>query len=117
MPIGIAEREKYMLPKPRIHFVENFGNVWQLPNSKEWESGYWWRVGKVNADALIDGHIYLHTAQAAPSHHGGIITGYRIHHEGEFMGRYVFRFRPTNQHIGVMGDPGLWSYRYKQMVL
>ncbi len=105
-----------MLPKPRIHFIENFGNVWPLPNSKEWESGYWWRVGRANADALIGGHLYLHSAQTASSHHGGIITGYRIQHDGEFEGRYVFRFRPTNQHIGVMAE-GSWSFRYKQMVL
>lgn len=105
-----------MLPKPRIHFLENLGNIWQLPNSKEWESGYWWRVGKENADALIGGHIYLHATQAAPSHRGGIITGYRIHHEGEFKGRYVFRFLPTKEHIGVTADPGGWAYRYKQLV-
>ena len=105
-----------MLPKPRIHFLENLGNIWQLPNSKEWESGYWWRVGKENADALIGGHIYLHNTQAAPSHHGGIITGYRIHHEGEFKGRYVFRFLPTKEHIGATADPGRWAYRYKQLV-
>lgn len=116
MPIGISEREKYMLPKPRIHFVENFGNVWPLHHSKEWESGYWWRVGKANAEALIGGHIYLHSAQAAPSHQGGKIIGYRIQQGGEFKGRYVFRFRPTNGHLGVMAE-GRWSFRYKQMVL
>ncbi len=117
MPIRIDEREKDMPPTPRIHFVENFGNVWPLPNSKEWESGYWWRVGGANANALIGGHIYLRAAQSAPSHHGGIIKGYRIQQGGEFEGRYVFRFLPTNQHLGVMADPALWSYRYKQLVL
>jgi hypothetical protein len=107
-----------MLPKHRIHFIEKMDHVWQVPNSAEWESGYWWNFGKENAEKLIEerGHIYLHKAQSEPSHHGGVITGYRIQHEGKFKGRFIFRFRPTNEDRGVMAEPDRW-FRYKQLVL
>jgi hypothetical protein len=106
-----------MLPKPRTHFIENFGNVWQCPNSTEFESGYWWRFGRKNADALIGGHIYLHASQSSPSHQGGVVVGYRIQKDGEFKGRYIFRFKPSAQHRGVVAEPGPWIGRYKQVVL
>ncbi len=106
-----------MLPKPRIHFIENLNNFRQLPNSQDWESGFWWRIGKATADALRGGHLYLHASQKTPSHQGGVILDYRIEHEGMYQGRYVFRFRPSSQHRGVLAEAGLWSYRYKQVVL
>jgi hypothetical protein len=106
-----------MLPIPRVHFIETFGNVWQCPDSAAFESGYWWCFGKENAEALIGGHIYLHSSQRSPSHQGGIVLGYRVQHEGEFAGRYIFRFQPSTKHRGVVAEPGRWPGRYKWVVL
>ena len=106
-----------MLPKPRIHFIENFGNVWQCPESTDFESGYWWRFGSANADALIGGNLYLHSSQSSPSHQGGVVVSYRIEQQGEFKGRYIFRFRPSAKHRSVSAEPGRWPGRYKWLVL
>ncbi|MCK9364027.1 MAG: hypothetical protein M0P74_10595 [Syntrophales bacterium] len=79
-----------------IRFLRTFDlkKMDMQPQKEIWESGYWWRVGKTNANALIGGHIYLHSAQTAPSHQDGKITGYRIQHGGQFDGRYIFGFFP-----------------------
>lgn len=108
-----------MPTKPRIHFVETLRRMRALGSgSPEWESGHWWRVGKANADALIGGDIYFHTAQSAPSYAGGIITGYRIEErQGDLKGRYVFTYRPSPEHVGVLAGLDGWAWRYKKLVL
>jgi hypothetical protein len=109
--------EKLGLMRPRIHFVETRGLMQSLgPSSPEWESGYWYRIGKKNADALIGGGIYFHKAQAEPSYCGGIITGYRIEHQGEFRGRYVFTYRPSPKFRGVSACTDGWTFRFKKLV-
>lgn len=106
-----------MLPRPRIHLLDKIGHVWPVANTDDFESGYWWRIGQKNADALVGGHLYLHMAQSETSHHGGVIVGYRIQADGKYAGRYIFRFHPTPEHIGIFAMPGRWLFRYKQLVL
>lgn len=86
------------------------------PTSSEWESGYWYRVGKRTADALIGGGIYFHRSQEESSYCGGLITSYRIEQQGGFKGRYVFRYRPSPEFVGVSADTEGWI-RYKKLVL
>jgi|ERR1043166_1084813 hypothetical protein len=101
---------------PRVHFIENNNRMRPIPNSSEWESGYWYRFGKTNAAALVGGGIYFHTARSEPSYGGGIITAYRIQPTGQFRGRYVFTYRPDPAFVGVFAGSGSWSWRYKKIV-
>jgi hypothetical protein len=101
----------------RVHFVERLGLMWQLaPNSSEWESGYWWRIGLANAEALKGGRIYFHKSQAEPSYCGGIIIGHRIEQGEKYRDRYVFKFRPSGDCKGVSAGPDNW-FRGRKLVL
>jgi hypothetical protein len=103
---------------PRIHLVEK-GNLKLRkslgPTSIEWESGYWWRIGQANANALKGGDIYFHKSQSAPSHEGGKIIDYRIEDQGQYNGRYVFIYCPAADHIGVRTGQKNWS-RFKKII-
>ncbi len=103
--------------RPRVHFVENHGRLRLIsPHSSEWESGYWYRVGKRTADTLIGGGIYFYRSQEEPSYGGGLITSYRIEQQGDFEGRYVFRYRALPEFVGVWAGTASWI-RYKKLVL
>jgi hypothetical protein len=121
---GIAENVSFNPPenvggavKPRVHFIENKRRMHPIPNSSDWESGYWYRFGGKNAAGLIGGGIYFHTAQTEPSYDGGVITGYHIQPEGEFKGRYIFTYRPALEFVGISAGTGRWTWRYKKLVL
>jgi hypothetical protein len=101
---------------PQIHLVENLKLREPLPDSTEWKSGYWWRIGRANATALKGGDIYFHTSQSAPSHAGGIITDCSKENHGQYKGRYVFKYRPSTSHIGVRTGPDGWG-RFKKLIL
>jgi hypothetical protein len=103
-----------MPAKPRIHFIENNHRMRAIPESSEWESGYWFAFGKEKAANLVGGEIYFHRAQKELSYGGGIITGFRIAYDGAFKGRYVFRYLPQKQFIGVTAN-GKWM-RYKMVI-
>lgn len=103
--------------KPRVHFVENHRRMKPIPGSLDWESGYWYRFGKKNAEALKGGFIFFHTRQAEPSYGGGVIRNYRIEAQGEFKGRYVFTYRPSPKFVGISAGAGGWAWRYKKLVL
>lgn len=45
------------------------------------------------------------------------MVSYRIEQQGEFKGRYIFRFRPSAKHRSVSAEPGRWPGRYKWLVL
>jgi hypothetical protein len=103
--------------RPRVHFVANHGRMRSIsPTSSEWESGYWYRVGERTAVALIGGGIYFHRSQVEPSYGGGLITSYRIEQQGDFEGRYVFRYRPSPAFVGVSTGAEGWI-RHKKLVL
>jgi hypothetical protein len=102
---------------PRVHFIENNRRMHPVPDSSDWESGYWYRFGKKNAAALIGGEVYFHAKQTEPSYGGGVITDYRIEIQGNFKGRYVFRYRPALRFVGVSAGSGGWTWRYKKLVL
>ncbi len=107
-----------MLVKPRVHCLENNQRMAPLGQGlPEWESGYWYRFGKKNAEALIGGGIYFHPSQEEPSYSGGIIVSYRIEHEVEFKGRYVFKYLPSIDFVGVSAVTDGWTWRYKKLVL
>jgi hypothetical protein len=96
-----------------IHLIEQKGNVWKVQGTTdEWESGYW-VVSAETAERLKGGDLYLHSAQAEPSHFGGAILGYRIQEQGPVSGRYIFRIRATGAHRGVLAGRAGWGNEKK----
>jgi hypothetical protein len=96
-----------------IHLIEQKGNVWKVQGTTdEWESGYW-VVAEETAAKLVGGNLYLHSAQAEPSHFGGAILGYRIQDGGPVSGRYIFRIRATVAHRGVQAGRAGWGNEKK----
>lgn len=75
-----------------------------------WESGDWY-VSDEAAAALVGGDLYLHTAQDAPSHFGGRISGYRALPTG----RIVFQFVPTMEHKNVRTGREGWGMEQKRV--
>ncbi len=95
---------------PAVHFVERKNNVRRLPDGT-WESGFW-VVSEERARQLIGGDLYLHSGQKEPSHFGGQILGYRVHHDAvdsEIDGRLVFQLMPTPAHKGVLAAGARWG--------
>lgn len=96
-----------------IHLIEQKGNVWKVQGTTdEWESGFW-VVAEDTAAKLVGGDLYLHSAQAEPSHFGGAILGYRVQDGGPVSGRYIFRLRPTAAHRGVEAGRSGWGNEKK----
>ena len=99
-----------------IHLIEHLGNMKRLDGSQsEWESG-WWAVSADTATRLVGGAIYFHKAKAKASFFGGNILGFRIEDIGEFAGRVVFRFRPTDGHRDVRTDARGWGFEKKIVI-
>jgi hypothetical protein len=96
-----------------IHLIERIQRLRKVPGADgEWDSGYW-TVSKYTAEQLVGGAIYLHTAQDARSHFGGIILGYAVvPADQEFCGKIVFRFRRAEEQIGVISRGG-WGMEKK----
>lgn len=78
-----------------------------------WETGDW-NVSEKTASSLVGGDLYLHTAQDAPSHFGGRITGYRVL-TTEPVGRIVFQIVPTLQHKNVRTGREGWGNEQKHV--
>lgn len=99
-----------------IHLIERKGNVWRLADSPgDWESGYW-VVGQDTADRLVGANLYLHSNQGAPSHFGGVILSFRVHHDpnnSEIDGRLVFRIKASPTHKGVLAGREGWGNEKK----
>jgi hypothetical protein len=93
-----------------IDLVERKNNVHRLSGTlDEWESGYW-VIAEETAQRLVDGDLYLHSGQGEPSHFGGRILGWRVHHDGsEIDGRVVFRIRPSIGHKGMVTTRDGWG--------
>lgn len=98
---------------PAIHFVERLKNYNCVSSEQnEWESGYW-NVTPETAGKLVNGDIYLHDGQNAPSHFGGVITGFRIATEKD-SSRIIFRFRSRETHQGVTTAKEGWGNEQKR---
>jgi hypothetical protein len=98
---------------PSLHLVERQDNVERVTDgSGDYESRYW-AVSKDTAARLVGGDIYLHRAQDKPSHFGGKILSYRVHQDGEYDGRIIFRFRASMEHKGVRTGPEKWGNEKK----
>ena len=97
---------------PSIHFVERKNNVRKVQGTiDEWESGFW-VVSHETADRLVGGDLYLHSRQAAASHFGGLILGWRAISDSaqpDIDGRIVFHIRATPAHRGVKIGPDGWG--------
>ena len=59
--------------------------------SLDYESGYW-TIPVMDAQAILNGMIYLHQKKNEPSYFGGLVKSYRIEEniESEYVGRIVF---------------------------
>lgn len=98
---------------PDIHLIEQKGNIWKVKDTTdEWESGYW-VVAEATAAKLVGGDLYLHSKQAEPSHFGGTILGFRVQPDGEVAGRFIFRFKATINHRGVLAGQDGWGNEKK----
>lgn len=98
---------------PRIHLIENLGNMKILNKENlEWESG-WWSVTHETAERLVGGHIYFHKKQAEPSFFGGLILSYRIETAGEWVGRVIFQFKTGLEFKGVKAGSSGWGMEKK----
>ena len=99
-----------------LHLIERKANVRRVPDSPgEWESGYW-VVGQDTAARLVGGDLYLHSHQGEPSHFGGTILAFRVHHDPsdpEIHGRLVFRIKASVAHKGVLAGREHWGNEKK----
>lgn len=96
-----------------IHFIEKRNKAKKISDSPLlWETGDW-NVPEAVAAELVGGDLYLHTAQDAPSHFGGRITGYRVL-TTEPVGRIVFQIAPTMAHKGVRTAREGWGMEQKR---
>ncbi len=84
LPEKEDENMNIHLVEPLNHFVKLQDNVW--------ESGSW-QLDEGQAKKLVGGEIYFHKKRQEPSFYGGTILGYRVHQEGEYQGRIVFKLQ------------------------
>ena len=98
---------------PAIHLIEKKNLITSVPESKtEYESGYW-VISTPQTGKLVEGKIYFHNGQDAPSHDGGIIVGFRIQQEGRYKERVVFRFKRGQEFFGVSAGKDGWEVEQK----
>lgn len=94
-----------------IHLIEKNGTSQGLRlvelKARRWESGYW-KVAEGTAKRLIGGSIFLHTSWSEPSHFGGHIDSFTIHHAfGTAVdGRIIFNFTAEENCKHVVAPPG-----------
>jgi hypothetical protein len=96
-----------------VHLIER--RIFNKQNdaiTNTWETGYW-RFTEEQAKSFERAHIYLHSAQAAPSHMGGIIRRYSMVETGEWAGRVIFYFTKSDDYTGVITDPEGWNRWHK----
>jgi len=89
---------------------ENVGTIKPLGNGL-FESGEWDISEQTARDLRADGQIMLHAKQAAPSRHGGNVTGYRsreVQRKGQIVTLYTIIYECDGSCIGVKYKGG-WS--------
>ena len=58
---------------------------------------------------MVGGEIYFHKKQLEPSFYGGTILGYRVHQEGEYQGKIVFKLQYSLSCGNVSTDGSGWN--------
>jgi hypothetical protein len=97
-----------------IHFIEKLNKAKKISTAPLiWETGDW-DVSEKTAAELVGGDLYLHTAQDAPSHFGGRITGYRVLTTAP-VGRIVFQISPSMAHKDVRAGREGWGMEQKHV--
>jgi hypothetical protein len=101
--------------KMNIHLVEPLNHFVKL-NDNVWESG-WWKLNENQAKKLVGGKIYFHKKRQEPSFYGGTILGYRIHQDGEYQGKIVFKLQHNLSCRNVSTGKSGWSKDVKVIEL
>jgi hypothetical protein len=83
-----------------------------LDGVDEWVSGNW-AISEETAKAMVNGNLYFHSSQSAPSFFGGVILSTQRIQTGKYAGRVIFRFRFDQTFRGVRTTRTGWSQEKK----
>ena len=90
-----------------VHLIEPSNHLVRLEDNV-WESG-WWNLDEDEAKKLIGGEIYFHKKRQEPSFYGGKILGYRIHDDGDYQGRIIFKLQYRSSCRNIRTNKSGWS--------